>query len=125
MARSFAISWPERIAQIDNTVRARSAKQGRAASFPALSCSPLLSAAGSLGPAALAMKPVTFFDVRMRGFRDRTEVADVLRLLDERVQPLAAETVPTVEACGRALAADVQAEFAVPGFDRSAMDGYA
>jgi molybdopterin biosynthesis enzyme len=44
------------------------------------------------------------FDVRMRGFQDRSEVADVLRLLDERVRPLPAEEVPAAEACGRVLA---------------------
>ncbi|HZY83867.1 MAG TPA: gephyrin-like molybdotransferase Glp [Gemmataceae bacterium] len=65
------------------------------------------------------------FDVRMRGFQDRSEVADVLRLLDERVRPLPAETVPAAEACGRALADAVVAAAAVPGFDRAAMDGYA
>ncbi len=66
-----------------------------------------------------------FFDIRMRGFRDRAEVADVLRLIDDRVGPLAAETIATVDACGRVLATDVQSEVAVPGFDRAAMDGYA
>jgi molybdopterin molybdotransferase len=61
----------------------------------------------------------------MRGFQDRSEVADVLRLLDERVRSLPPETVPAAEACGRVLAAAVVAEVAVPGFDRAAMDGYA
>jgi molybdopterin molybdotransferase len=64
-------------------------------------------------------------DVRMRGFRDRTEVADVLRLLDHRVRPLSAEVVAVPEAAGRVLAEAVVAEVAVPGFDRAAMDGYA
>jgi molybdopterin molybdotransferase len=73
------------------------------------------------------MKPAapSFFDIRMRGFRDRTEVADVVRLIDGRVLPLGAEVVPSADAAGRVLAADVQAEVAVPGFDRAAMDGYA
>ena len=66
-----------------------------------------------------------FFDIRMRGFRDRAEVADVVRLLDERVHPLAAEASSVSEASGRVLAEDVCAEVAVPGFDRAAMDGYA
>jgi molybdopterin molybdotransferase len=70
-------------------------------------------------------QPPAFFDVRMRGFRNRAEVADVLRLLDERVRPLPAETVPLAGAASRVLAADVIAEVAVPGFDRAAMDGYA
>jgi molybdopterin molybdotransferase len=66
-----------------------------------------------------------FFDVRMSGFRDRTEVADVLRLLDTRATRLPAEPVPVPDAGGRVLAEDVSASVAVPGFDRAAMDGYA
>jgi len=61
----------------------------------------------------------------MRGFRDRAEVADVVRLLDERVRSLGGEAVAVPEACGRVLAENVRAEVAVPGFDRAAMDGYA
>src|SRR5437867_356704 len=64
-------------------------------------------------------------DVRMRGFKDRTEVADVLALLEARLRSLPAENVCLKEAAGRVLAADVVAETAVPAFDRSAMDGYA
>ena len=56
-----------------------------------------------------------------------------LKPLDEALQALldavasvdAAETVPLLDAHGRVLAADVHAEMAVPGFDNSAMDGYA
>src|SRR3954470_110317 len=66
-----------------------------------------------------------FFDVRMRGFRDRADVEDVLRLLDDRLRPLPAETVGVRAAAGRVLASDVVAEVHVPGFDRAAMDGYA
>lgn len=66
-----------------------------------------------------------FHDVRMRGFRDRTEVADVLRLVDERIGTLGAEAVPLADAAGRVLAVPVVADVAVPGFDRAAMDGYA
>lgn len=64
-------------------------------------------------------------DVRMRGFQDRSEVADVVRLLDARVRPLAAETIDLSEAAGRVLAQEVVADVAVPPFDRAAMDGYA
>jgi molybdopterin molybdotransferase len=64
-------------------------------------------------------------DVRMRGFPDRAEVEEVIRLLDERVRPLPAEVVPVPQAGGRVLAAEVISEVAVPGFDRAAMDGYA
>ncbi len=64
-------------------------------------------------------------DVRMRGFRDRVEVEDVVRLLAERVAPLPEEAVALAEAADRVLSRDVVADVNVPGFDRSAMDGYA
>jgi molybdopterin molybdotransferase len=52
-------------------------------------------------------------------------VADVWRLLDERVQPLPPERVPLMQARWRLLASDVKADADQPPFDRSAMDGYA
>jgi molybdopterin molybdotransferase len=64
-------------------------------------------------------------DVRMRGFQDRTEVDAAVKLLADRLSPLGEESVSLLEAAGRVLAADATAEVAVPGFDRSAMDGYA
>ena len=64
-------------------------------------------------------------DVRMRGFRERSEVEDVSRLLDTRTAPLSAEGVALFDAADRTLAADVMAEVNVPAFDRAAMDGYA
>lgn len=76
------------------------------------------------GPPVPTTRPA-FFDIRMRGFRDRAEVADVIRLLDDRVRSLAGEAIAVPEASGRVLAEDVRAEVAVPGFDRAAMDGYA
>jgi molybdopterin molybdotransferase len=66
-----------------------------------------------------------FFDIRMKGFRDRVEVTDVVHLIDRRVRSLAGEFVAVPEAAGRVLAEAVLAEVAVPGFDRAAMDGYA
>jgi molybdopterin molybdotransferase len=48
-----------------------------------------------------------------------------MRAVLERVPRLPAETVALDEACGRVLAADVIAARALPGFDNSAMDGYA
>ena len=66
-----------------------------------------------------------FHDPRMRGFRLRTSVADVLAMIDSRVRNLSEETVALTEAAGRVLAAEVVAETSVPAFDRSAMDGYA
>src|SRR5947209_6922370 len=64
-------------------------------------------------------------DVRMRGFQDRTEVADAVRLLASRLCPLPSETVDLHHAAGRVLAADIASDVAVPPFDRAAMDGYA
>ncbi|HEX5138234.1 MAG TPA: gephyrin-like molybdotransferase Glp [Planctomycetota bacterium] len=64
-------------------------------------------------------------DVRMRGFRERADVDEVLKLIDLRVRHLAAESVALVEAGGRVLARDVVSETDVPGFRRAAMDGYA
>jgi molybdopterin molybdotransferase len=66
-----------------------------------------------------------FHDVRMRGFRDRAEVAEVLALLEAQLDPLPSEDVPLAQAFGRVLAADVIAPAPVPAFDRAAMDGYA
>jgi molybdopterin molybdotransferase len=43
----------------------------------------------------------------------------------ERAQPLPSEAVPLSQAVGRTLAADVVCPIDIPGFDRSAMDGYA
>ncbi len=64
-------------------------------------------------------------DVRMRGFRQRTEVSAAVLLLRERIKPLPSEPVDLRQAAGRVLAADVKAAAPVPGFDRAAMDGYA
>jgi molybdopterin molybdotransferase len=66
-----------------------------------------------------------FIDVRMRGFRTRAAVADVLALLDARVAPLPGEVVPVIGATGRVLAEAVTSPVDVPGFARSAMDGFA
>jgi molybdopterin molybdotransferase len=76
-------------------------------------------------PSAQPASRTPFFDVRMRGFRDRADVEDVVALLGDRLSPLAAESVDLHEAAGRVLAADVAAEVAVPLFHRAAMDGYA
>ena len=62
-----------------------------------------------------------FRDVRMRGFQDRTEVAAVRALLEERLRPLAVEEVDLHQAAGRVLAADITASVSVPPFDRAAM----
>lgn len=52
-------------------------------------------------------------------------VADARRAVIERVPKLPSERVPLARAAGRVLAADVIAARPLPGFDNSAMDGYA
>lgn len=69
--------------------------------------------------------PRPFHDPRMRGFRTRSAVEDVVAVIDRRVLPLGAESIALAEAAGRALAGAIVAGQAVPPFDRSAMDGYA
>ncbi len=64
-------------------------------------------------------------DVRMRGFADRADVADVERFLAEQTHALSSESVPLARCAGRVLAAGVVARVDVPAFARSAMDGYA
>jgi molybdopterin molybdotransferase len=54
-----------------------------------------------------------------------TEIDEARRLVLERVVPLAPEPVALGEALGRVLAESVTSADAVPGFDNSAMDGYA
>jgi molybdopterin molybdotransferase len=66
-----------------------------------------------------------FFDVRMRGFRDRAEVDAVLQLLDGRVGRLPGESVPLAACAGRVLAEPVVSPVDVPGYARAAMDGFA
>ena len=53
------------------------------------------------------------------------EIEEARRLVLERVTPLDAEKVALRDALGRVLAEDVESADAVPGFDNSAMDGYA
>ena len=64
-------------------------------------------------------------DVRMHGFRQRSEVPAVLDWIDRHAARLGDETVPLDEAAGRILATEVIAPLDVPAFDRAAMDGYA
>ena len=66
-----------------------------------------------------------FFDVRMKGFRERPSVETVLAALAERIVPLHAEPVPLLEAAGRVLAGGIIAPADVPAFAKSAMDGFA
>jgi molybdopterin molybdotransferase len=61
----------------------------------------------------------------MRGFSQRADVEEVDHFLRERTRALGPEPVELLACAGRVLAEDVRAEFDVPGFARSAMDGYA
>src|SRR3954469_13107483 len=58
---------------------------------------------------------------------DRTlvEIEDARRMVLDCVRPLDAEEVPLRNALGRVLAEEIVAREPVPGFDNSAMDGYA
>lgn len=72
------------------------------------------------------MTAAAFDDVRMRGFHNRVPLAEALDRIVDAVHPLGTgETVPLRDAPGRLLAVDLRAPRAVPGFDRSAMDGFA
>ena len=64
-------------------------------------------------------------DVRMRGFSQRTTVADTIGWLDRQASELDEESIPLGEAAGRVLAREIVSEVDVPGFDRAMMDGYA
>ena len=61
----------------------------------------------------------------MRGFAARVDVEVVDAFLSARAHPLEALSVPLLECVGRVLAESVDSEVDVPGFARSAMDGYA
>jgi molybdopterin molybdotransferase len=64
-------------------------------------------------------------DVRMRGFATRVDVEVVDAFLAEHTPVLEGESVPLLECVGRVLSEAIVAEVDVPGFARSAMDGYA
>ncbi|MDH4246287.1 MAG: molybdopterin molybdotransferase MoeA [Deltaproteobacteria bacterium] len=64
-------------------------------------------------------------DIRMRGFKQRTEVRGFQGLLRERISPLGEEEIEIGAGSGRVLARAVVSEVDVPSFPRSAMDGYA
>jgi molybdopterin molybdotransferase len=61
----------------------------------------------------------------MRGFAERADVEEVEAFLAENVARLGPEPVALLDCVGRVLAEDVHSRLEVPGFDRSAMDGYA
>jgi molybdopterin molybdotransferase len=61
----------------------------------------------------------------MKGFAERVDVEDVDAFLVAQARSLEAEAVALRSCAGRVLAGDVSADVDVPGFRRSAMDGYA
>lgn len=61
----------------------------------------------------------------MKGFAERADVEDVDRFLRDHTAVLEAEVVPLARCAGRVLAEDVRSGVDVPGFARSAMDGFA
>ncbi len=64
-------------------------------------------------------------DVRMKGFAERADVEEVERFLVQHTRVCGTEPVALARCVGRVLARDVEAQVNVPGFARSAMDGYA
>ncbi|WP_417850333.1 gephyrin-like molybdotransferase Glp [Thalassoglobus sp.] len=66
-------------------------------------------------------------DIRMSGFESRSTVDEALAWIDRAVQeiPEQVEEVSLELSHGRTLAERVVSQIDVPGFDRSAMDGYA
>src|SRR5213078_1924085 len=57
--------------------------------------------------------------------RELIEITEARRRVLERCAPLGGEAVPLDQALGRVLAEDVASADDVPGFDNSAMDGFA
>jgi len=53
------------------------------------------------------------------------KVKPALKIVLKNVSPIGAETVKITESLGRALAQDIRSDSDIPGFDNSAMDGYA
>lgn len=64
-------------------------------------------------------------DVRMRGFKHRSAVEDVLAWLDQQSIDLPEQTISIQNALGRVLTHDIVSDINIPGFARSMMDGYA
>jgi len=64
-------------------------------------------------------------DIRMRGFRERSTVAEALSAALDGITALPAEDIAVTNAANRILAADVASSVDVPSFRRAMMDGYA
>lgn len=66
-----------------------------------------------------------FFDIRMRGFRDRADVDVAVQMISQRVSCLPSEKICVAAGIWRVLAREIVAPISIPPFDRAAMDGYA
>lgn len=66
-----------------------------------------------------------FDDVRMRGFRERTDLDTVWAWLDAQPGPTGSERIPAAAAGDRVLVQPLHAVHPVPAFARAAMDGWA
>lgn len=66
-----------------------------------------------------------FHDVRMRGFKRRADVDDVVAWVDALPLVEATASVPLADARGRVLATALVSSVDVPAFARAAMDGWA
>ncbi len=64
-------------------------------------------------------------DVRMRGFKKRWPIDEVISWLDQQTIDLPIQKIPLQKAAGRIIANDVISQLNIPGFNRSMMDGYA
>lgn len=64
-------------------------------------------------------------DVRMRGFKKRSAVADIIQWLDQQSIDSPVQSIPIQAATSRVLAHDVMSDINIPNFERSMMDGYA
>ncbi len=73
----------------------------------------------------LTNKKLAIDDVRMRGFKKRSPIEDVMAWLDQQTFDLPKQTIPLQEAAGRVITSNVISQFNIPGFNRSMMDGYA
>ena len=62
---------------------------------------------------------------RMRGFGRLMEVSQLRELIRKHVRVLDCEVIPLAKGLGRILGSGIQANTAVPRFDRAAMDGWA
>ena len=89
--------------------------------------SPPASTAPTLTPRFISviLAPTSLLRARAKMSRELIEIEEARRLVLERVAPAPGERVALDEALGRVLAEPVRSADDVPGFDNSAMDGYA